>query len=112
MPRMRKYPPRLSAAVAAAGLVPSMSVCHVKPGDYRVYKIAMLPVSYGADCGRDVNPRDVTTFFGVQTIQLFATDADDYFLEMSDGMNDTVIVGTRDGTDYHFFGEEYNVDDP
>lgn len=107
-----RNPSRILAAVAAAGLMAPLSACQVKPGEYRVYKIAMLPATLGADCGVDVDPRDYTTFFGAGTIQLFATDADDYFLEWSDGTNTAVVVGTRSGTDYTFAGDEVIVEDP
>lgn len=104
-----RNPSRILAAVAAAGLMAPLSACQVKPGEYRVYKIAMLPPTAGADCGFDVDPRNYTTFFSTQTIQLFATDGDDYFLEWSDGMNNAVVYGTRSGADYTFEGVEESV---
>jgi hypothetical protein len=88
--------------------VASLSACQVKPGEYRIYKITSLPPVTGADCGADIDPRDYTTFFGAQTIQVFATDADDFFLEYGDA----VITGTRSGTDYSFRGELVDVMDP
>ncbi|PCC72871.1 hypothetical protein SAMN02745121_01989 [Nannocystis exedens] len=105
---MRKYPSRIFAAVAAAGLMATLSACQVKPGEYRIYKITALPTQMGADCGVDIDPRDSTTFFGASTIQIFATDADDYFLEYGED----VLIGSRSGTDYTFAGDEVAVEDP
>ncbi|WAS91981.1 hypothetical protein [Nannocystis punicea] len=105
---MRKHPSRIFAAVAAAGLMASLSACQVKPGEYRIYKITSLPVQMGADCGVNPDPRDSTTFFGAQSIQIFATDADDFFLEYGDA----VLIGSRSGTDYTFEGDSVQVDDP
>jgi hypothetical protein len=105
---MRKHPSRIFAAVAAAGLMASLSACQVKPGEYRIYKITALPAQMGADCGVNPDPRDSSTFFGAQTIQIFATDADDYFLEYGDN----VLIGSRSGTDYTFEGDAIQVDDP
>ncbi|MCY1054965.1 hypothetical protein [Nannocystis sp. SCPEA4] len=105
---MRKYPSRIFAAVAAAGLMASLSACQVKPGEYRIYKITQLPEQLGADCGANPDPRDTTTFFGAETIALFATDPDDYFLEFKEW----VVIGERSGTDYTFHGETIAVDDP
>jgi hypothetical protein len=105
---MRKYPSRIFAAVAAVGLMASLSACQVKPGEYRIYKITGLPEQQGADCGSNPDPRDSTTFFIPGTIQIFATDPDDYFLELGED----VVIGSRSGTDYTFSGEAIQVDDP
>ncbi|MDC0716879.1 hypothetical protein [Nannocystis bainbridge] len=105
---MRKHPSRIFAAVAAVGLSASLSACSVKPGEYRIYKITALPQQMGADCGTNPDPRDSTTFFGASTIQIFATDPDDYFLEYGTD----VIIGSRSGTDYTFEGDEVLVEDP
>lgn len=105
---MRKYPSRFFAAVTAAGLVASLSACQVKPGEYRIYKITYLPASFGADCGIYPDPRDFTTFFGTETLSVFAVDGDDFFLEYGTD----VVNGERSGTGYTFAGDEVIVEDP
>lgn len=103
-----RNPSRIFSAVAALGLVASLSACQVKPGEYRIYKIAFLPSQEGADCGTNPDLRDSTTFFTASTIQIFATDADDFFLEYGEA----VLIGSRSGTDYTFEGDEVIVEDP
>lgn len=103
-----RNPSRIFSAVAALGLVASLSACQVKPGEYRIYKITFLPSVEGADCGTNPDLRDSTTFFAASTIQIFATDADDFFLEYGED----VLIGSRAGTDYTFEGDSVQVDDP
>lgn len=103
-----RNPSRIFSAVAALGLMASLSACQVKPGEYRIYKITFLPAQMGADCGTNPDLRDSTTFFAADTIQIFATDADDYFIEYGEA----VLIGSRSGTDYTFEGDSVQVDDP
>lgn len=92
-------------ATAFAGL--SLTACQVTPGQYRVYKITELPAVPALDCGVDIDPRDSTKFFSAQTIAIFATEPDDYFLEYGTD----VILGTRSGKDYSFFADSVNAED-
>ncbi|MCY0993891.1 hypothetical protein OV203_42525 [Nannocystis sp. ILAH1] len=103
-----RNPSRIFSAVAALGFMASLSACQVKPGEYRIYKITSLPVQEGADCGTNPDLRDSTTFFTAGTLQIFATDADDFFLEYGED----VLIGSRSGTDYTFEGDDVQVDDP
>lgn len=98
---------RLFATLAIAGLATSLSACQPKPGEYRIYKITYLPDVLQADCGVDVDIRDSTTFFASETFAIFATDADDYFLEYGS----SVIIGERDGKEFAFQGTSIDVED-
>lgn len=84
--------------------------CSVQPGDYRVYRIAMLPETKDANCfagGRDPNTiEDTTTFFGVSTFAIFASDSDTYFIEFGSD----ALTGTRDGKDYSFDGDSTDIE--
>jgi hypothetical protein len=99
---------RILATLAVAGLASSLSSCTPAPGQYRIYKVTSLPANPQADCGVEIDIRDSTTFFGAATIAIFATDADDFFLEYGD----KVVTGSRDGKDYTFEGVSVQVDDP
>lgn len=109
---MRKHSSRIFAAVAAAGLMASLSACQVKPGDYRIYKITNLPTIESADCPGDPDIRDVSTFYGASSFAIFATDPETYFLEFDPGIGATTLLeGTRDGGDYTFLGDSTSVED-
>lgn len=99
---------RLFATLAIAGLASSLSACQPKPGEYRIYKVTQLPSVPQADCDIDIDLRDSTTFFGAATLAIFATEADDFFLEFGD----SVVLGSRDGKEFKFEGISINVDDP
>ena len=83
--------------------------CTVQPGEYRVYRIAMLPETLDANCyagGNDPNlSEDTTTFFNVSTFAIFASDSDTYFLEFGSD----ALTGTRDKNDYSFAGDSTDI---
>ncbi|HEY8379282.1 MAG TPA: hypothetical protein VIK91_22465 [Nannocystis sp.] len=102
---MRKYLSRTLAAVATAGLMASLSACQVKPGEYRIFKITYLDPVFGPDCG-PIDLRDKSTFHHAETVAIFATDPETYYLEF----RDDVLLGTRDGSEYSFLGESIEVE--
>lgn len=103
---MRTTFTRILAATVVMGLG---IACQPKPGDYRVYKITQLPPQQDEGCPDGVMPEagDSSTFFGVSTLALFASDPDSYFIEFLG----TAITGTRDGGDYTFAGDLVDVND-
>lgn len=74
--------------------------CTIKPGEYRVYRMAKHGISLGCQFK---NPDDFETdnYFDPAIIAIYATDDNTYFLE--DAANS--FVGTRSGKDYVFQGE-------
>ncbi len=108
MRRMSTLRSRLLAVAAIAGLgATTLSACQVYPGDYRVYRVTSLAPTVGIDCENQPDLRDTSTFFGVATIAMFASDSDSYFLELGAD----VLTGTRDGGVYSYEGVSVNVDD-
>lgn len=76
------------------------SSCTVKPGEYRVYRLAAHGVSLGCQYK---NPDDFEddNYFKSGILTIFAADDNTYFIE--DGEDS--FLGDRSGTDYTFSGE-------
>jgi hypothetical protein len=83
--------------------------CQVKPGEYRIYRLAGHEVS--AVCtpadDPDTDHTVTATYFSPGLIAIYAADADTYFLEGPDG---NALLGSRDGTGYTFTGNLTQVD--
>ncbi len=75
--------------------------CTVKPGDYRVYRLAVNPL-VNNDCTSvdELDPDHIMTEngFGPSLIAIYASDGDTYFLE--DGLKS--ILGEREKNSYTF----------
>ena len=97
--------------MAALGLTTLVaSSCQVKPGEYRIYRVANEDTVESTGCypsppGPEITG-DSTTVRAGQTFAIFAADADTYFLDF-DMLS---LVGTRDGADYSFNGETVDVE--
>lgn len=107
---MRKYSPRIFAAVAAAGLMASLGACQVKPGEYVIYRISNYPGVETPDCPGDPDIRDSSTFYGSGSFVVWASDPDTYHLEVDLGNGAVLLEGTRDGGDYTFLGDSVQVE--
>lgn len=86
------------------------TACNVKPGDYRIYRVAFQQEELEANCyaaGFDPNTvEDLSSLFDAATIAVFASDNDTYFLEFG---ADT-LTGSRSGNDYSFAGDKVDVE--
>lgn len=78
--------------------------CQVKPGDYRIYRLAFNEVSGSCsdDLVDDMRHTHSDTTFVPSLIAVYAADTDTYFLE--DGARS--LVGERDGNGYTFVNTE------
>lgn len=78
--------------------------CTIKPGDYRVYRVAVHGISLGCQYK---NPADYMsdTYFEPAVLAIYASDKNTYFLE--DGSD--AYYGTRSGKDYTFTGDYQHV---
>lgn len=76
--------------------------CQVKPGEYRVYRLAVNNIATDCNPAPQVDPDHTisSTFFVSGLVALYAADADTYFLENGSG----TLLGSRDGTGYTFTG--------
>lgn len=78
--------------------------CTIKPGDYKVYRLAVHGVSLGCQYK---NPDDYESdnYFNPAIVAIYASDKNTYFLE--DASN--AFVGSRSGKDFTFAGEYKHV---
>ena len=77
--------------------------CTVKPGDYRIYRLASNELSNACtDTVIDPDHTGTSTYFTPNLIAIYAADSDSYFLEGALG----AILGSRDGNGYTFTGNE------
>ncbi len=91
--------------VVCLGLLMTVATsCTIKPGDYRVYRVAVHGTSLNCQFK---NPADYTedTYFDPAILAIYASDDNTYFLE--DG--DDAFYGTRSGKDFTFIGEYQHV---
>jgi hypothetical protein len=82
--------------------------CQVKPGEYRIYRLAFNPISSECSPAEATNPDHTyeNNLFGTGLVAIYAADADTYFLE--NGMS--ALLGARDGSDYTFTANETTID--
>src|SRR5688572_17732691 len=82
--------------------------CQVKPGEYRIYRLALNQISQ--DCNPapevDLDHTASETYFDLGLIAIYASDADTYFLENGAA----ALLGSRDGTGYTFTGNTTQTD--
>jgi hypothetical protein len=82
--------------------------CQVKPGEYRIYRLALNQISQ--DCNPapevDLDHTGSETFFDLGLVAIYASDADTYFLETGA----VALLGSRDGTGYTFTGNDTQTD--
>ena len=95
--------------MVAMGLCTLLASCQVKPGEYRVYRVANEETMESNGCypsppGQDITG-DSTTVRAGQTFAIYAADADTYFLDFEM----ISLVGIRDANEYSFHGETVDV---
>lgn len=100
--------------LAVVCLAVASTACAVKPGEYRIYRLASQEVAGVCDPAVEPDPDYTVTdnFFGATLAAVFASDKDTFFLEYGS----EVIAGTRDGSEYTFNGnrdetQQYRADE-
>jgi hypothetical protein len=74
--------------------------CTIKPGDYRVYRVAVHGISLGCQFKNPEN-YESDTYFRPAILAIYASDDNTYFLEDAS----TAFVGSRSGKDFSFTGD-------
>ncbi|MEM9461997.1 MAG: hypothetical protein AAGF11_48005 [Myxococcota bacterium] len=97
------------SCMGLVGLTALVASCQIKPGEYRVYRVANEDTvestgCYPSDPGEDITGDSTTVRVG-QTFGIFAADSDVYFLDFEMAS----LAGSRDGKDYSFSGETVDV---
>jgi len=100
---------RTSLSMAVLGLATLAASCQVKPGEYRVYRVANQDTEESNGCYPSPPDIDVTgdstTVRVGQTFAVFAADSETYFLDFEN----LSLAGNRDGNAYSFNGETVDV---
>lgn len=90
----------LKQMVCLGALLTVATSCTIKPGEYRVYRVALHGVSLGCQYKNPDNFEN-DNYFQPAILAIYATDDNTYFLE--DGAD--AFVGTRSGKDFTFLGD-------
>jgi len=98
-----------TTSMMVLGLCTLAAACQIKPGEYRVYRVANEDTIESSGCypsapGVDITG-DMTTVRAGQTFAIYAADSETYFLDFEM----ISLAGTRDATDYTFDGETVDV---
>lgn len=99
-----------NSCLGLVGFAALLASCQIKPGEYRVYRVANEDTVESTGCYPiDPGPAitgDSTTVRVGQTFGIYAADEETYFLDFEMAS----LAGTRDGKDYSFNGETVDVE--